>query len=76
MFDINVINAKVWDHAVVIDGYGTLAGTPYWRCLNFWGPNWGDNGHCLIEKNTIHSKLGAAGIARRVCYPLVRGFNM
>jgi len=30
------------DHAVVIVGYGTSGGVPYWLVRNSWGTGWGE----------------------------------
>lgn len=49
-------------HAIVIVGWGTEEGVPYWLIRNSWGPEWGDKGyfkmlrgsnHCEIEENVI-----------------------
>lgn len=49
-------------HAVVITGWGTLGGVPYWQVMNSWGTEWGDRGffrilrggnHCELESNVV-----------------------
>jgi len=36
-------------HAILILGYGTYQGTPYWLCANSWGTSWGiENGYFMI----------------------------
>ena len=46
------------DHAVLLVGYGTRNGTPYWLIKNSWSHNWGDNGFIKIRH-------GLCGVEKR-----------
>jgi len=46
------------DHAVLLVGYGTENGVPYWLIKNSWSHNWGDNGFIKI-------KHGLCGVEKR-----------
>jgi len=38
------------NHSVVIVGYGSLFGVPYWICRNSWGKSWGSGGYFLVAR--------------------------
>ncbi|EFJ33823.1 hypothetical protein SELMODRAFT_406652 [Selaginella moellendorffii] len=38
------------DHVVLVIGYGTEGGMPYWIIKNSWGTSWGEDGFMKIEK--------------------------
>lgn len=44
------------DHVVSIVGWGTQAGTPYWRVRNSWGSYWGEMGFFRVKMG--ENKLG------------------
>lgn len=46
------------DHAVLLIGYGTENGVPYWLIKNSWSHNWGNNGFIKIRH-------GLCGVEKR-----------
>ena len=52
------------NQALLIVGYGTENGIPYWLCKNSWGTSWGNAGYIKIGRNlTASAGPGICGIA-------------
>lgn len=54
------------DHAVLLVGYGTENGVPYWLIKNSWSHNWGDSGFIKIRH-------GLCGVEKRPFVVLNKG---
>jgi len=58
------------DHAVLVVGYGTEAGTDYWTLKNTWGTSWGEHGYIRIKRGP--SGPGECGVAVGDFFPVVK----
>jgi hypothetical protein len=54
------------DHAVLLVGYGTLFGEPYWLVKNSWSTYWGNDGYVLMSQ-----KDNNCGVTTQTTYPIV-----
>ncbi|KAH3762379.1 papain family cysteine protease [Pelomyxa schiedti] len=54
------------DHAVLLVGYGTENGTPYWRIKNSWGSRWGEDGYFRMVRGE-----GKCGVDQEVTSAIV-----
>lgn len=53
------------DHGVLVVGWGTDSGTPYWLVKNSWSTSWGDDGYIKMARN----RKNACGIASASTLP-------
>ena len=67
-FSFSCLDNKT-DHAVLLVGYGTKNGVPYWLIKNSWSRNWGDKGFIKI-------KHGLCGVEKRPFVVLNKGSRM
>jgi C1A family cysteine protease len=45
------------NHAVVVVGWGTADGIPYWIVRNSWGSEWGQSGYILMERGVNRCQI-------------------
>ena len=60
------------DHGVLVVGYGTEDGTPFWLVKNSWGETWGEDGYIKIGRSDSESSKGICGIAMQPSYPVIK----
>jgi len=58
------------NHVVLVVGYGTDNGIPYWKVKNSWGANWGEEGYVRIERG-MNQTNGVCGIRMEPHYAII-----
>ena len=58
------------DHGVLIVGYGTEDGQPYWLVKNPWGDSWGESGYVKIFALNSENDPGICGIGMQPSFPV------
>jgi len=59
------------DHGVLTVGYGTEAGTDYWKVKNSWASVWGDAGYVKLQRGKKFASAGECGLLSQPSYPVV-----
>uniref|UniRef100_A0A8C1JUH4 Cathepsin S, ortholog 2, tandem duplicate 2 n=1 Tax=Cyprinus carpio TaxID=7962 RepID=A0A8C1JUH4_CYPCA len=59
--------SKIINHAVVVVGYGAIAGQDFWLVKNSWGTGFGDGGYIRMARN----QNNMCGIASYASYPIM-----
>jgi len=58
------------DHGVLVVGYGSMAGSDYYRIKNSWGTTWGDDGYIYIGRGSqFNDGQGQCGVLLSASYP-------
>ncbi|TYZ66742.1 hypothetical protein PybrP1_004600 [[Pythium] brassicae (nom. inval.)] len=57
------------NHEIILVGFGTLNGVPYWKVKNQWSEAWGDHGYMYIERGYQGHEFGACGVEKYGFYP-------
>ena len=45
------------DHSVLCYGWGEENGEKYWKLMNWWGTNWGENGNFRMRRGSDESNI-------------------
>ena len=59
------------DHGVLIVGYGSENGIPYWLVKNSWGTSWGEQGYVKIQRSDSTNDPGICGVAMEPSFAVV-----
>lgn len=60
------------DHGVLVVGYGTEAGTDFYKIKNSWSSTWGDGGYIRIGRGANYNGgSGQCGVLMQASYPVL-----
>jgi cathepsin C len=62
------------DHTVLLVGWGEERGVKYWKMMNSWGSEWGENGFFRLRRGVDDSSIGSmpeVAIPRVLAQPLI-----
>jgi len=48
-------------HAILITGWGSDGGVPYWKVRNSWSTSWGESGYCRMLRGQNFQNLESTG---------------
>ena len=60
---------EITNHVVLIVGYGTEGGVPYWSVKNSWGEDWGENGYFRIIRGVDEVSIESMAVAATPLVP-------
>ena len=60
---------EITNHVVLIVGYGTEGGIPYWSVKNSWGGDWGENGYFRIIRGVDEVSIESMAVAATPLVP-------
>jgi len=59
------------DHGVLLVGYGTDNGKPYWLVKNSWGAHWGEKGFFRMKRDMSKKGPGFCGLQLSASQPII-----
>lgn len=61
--DFAIREDTVYNHSVLLVGYGVDEDGPYWKIKNSWGPTWGNRGFAKLRRG-VKDPNGTGGMTR------------
>ena len=60
---------EITNHVVLVVGYGSEGGVPYWSVKNSWGEDWGENGYFRIVRGVDEVSIESMAVAATPLVP-------